>query len=76
MNVEGSRIVDPSQKKSDTELRSLSTSKILKPGNPPSSVQIKVKMMEAKNRLRATHILPNARLKDMKKMSMTEMRKQ
>ena len=33
-------------------------------------------MMEAKNRLRATHIRPNARLKDMKKMSMTEIRKQ
>ena len=72
--------MDPSRKKAGTkktsaEQRSLSSSK-LKAGNPPSGVQIKVKMMEAKNRLRATHILPNARLKDMKKMSMTEMRKQ
>ena len=41
----------------------------------PERQPIKVKMMEAKNRLRATHIRPNARLKDMKKLSLTEMRK-
>ena len=79
MNVEGSQIVNPTLKdahKASAEQRSQSSSNILKAGNQPRSVQVKVKMMEAKNRLRATNILPNARLRDMKKLSMSEMRKQ
>ena len=80
MNVAGNQVANPIQKNSSAHLtsaepQSMSSSHFLQAGSPPSHVQAKVKMMEAKNRLRATHILPNARLKDMKKMSMTEMRK-
>ena len=39
------------------------------------SSNIKIRMNEAKNKQMATHIIPNARIKDLKKMNATEMRK-
>ena len=47
----------------------------LKQNERVKSNNIKIRMNEAKNRQMATHIVPNARIKDLKKMNMTELRK-